>query len=93
MSGRARRLAIWPGGPPPPDVGDLLQLVCGFYGRKAALRRANRTQSASVVMSTLSRSDTGPSSSTFHREESAVVKDEYSESGVPSEYKTKRSST
>eukprot|EP00965_Chrysotila_dentata_P095495 3156362-Pleurochrysis_carterae.AAC.1 len=39
------------------------------------------TQSASVEMSTLSRSDTGPSSSTFHREASAVVNEEYKESG------------
>eukprot|EP00965_Chrysotila_dentata_P065797 2179830-Pleurochrysis_carterae.AAC.1 len=32
------------------------------------------TQSASEVMSTLSRSETGPSSSTFHREARSVVK-------------------
>eukprot|EP00965_Chrysotila_dentata_P139411 4610015-Pleurochrysis_carterae.AAC.1 len=31
---------------------------------------------------TLRRSDTGPSSSTFHRADSAVVNDEYSESGA-----------
>eukprot|EP00965_Chrysotila_dentata_P143439 4739424-Pleurochrysis_carterae.AAC.1 len=40
-----------------------------------------KTQSASVAMSMLRRSDTGPSSSTFHRADSAVVKDEYSDFG------------
>eukprot|EP00965_Chrysotila_dentata_P172680 5698716-Pleurochrysis_carterae.AAC.1 len=43
------------------------------------------TQSASVVMSTLSRSDTGPSSSTFHREARSVVNEEYKESAELSE--------
>eukprot|EP00965_Chrysotila_dentata_P108650 3589264-Pleurochrysis_carterae.AAC.1 len=51
------------------------------------------TQSASVVMSTLSRSDTGPSSSTFQRADRAVVKEAYKDVVESSEYSTKRSST
>eukprot|EP00965_Chrysotila_dentata_P183355 6054697-Pleurochrysis_carterae.AAC.2 len=42
---------------------------------KAVGTPSGSTQSASVVMSTLSRSDTGPSSSTFHRADKAVVKE------------------
>eukprot|EP00965_Chrysotila_dentata_P258108 6213105-Pleurochrysis_carterae.AAC.1 len=39
---------------------------------------SSSTQSASVVMSTLSRSDTGPSFSTFHlADKSVVMKEEY----------------
>eukprot|EP00965_Chrysotila_dentata_P130032 4298267-Pleurochrysis_carterae.AAC.1 len=44
--------------------------------RRASSTRSGRMQSASVVISTLRRSDTGPSSSTFHRADSAVVNDE-----------------
>eukprot|EP00965_Chrysotila_dentata_P136469 4512881-Pleurochrysis_carterae.AAC.1 len=45
------------------------------FGEEGRLDQAS-TQSASVVMSTLSRSNTGPSSSTFHRAERSVVKEE-----------------
>eukprot|EP00965_Chrysotila_dentata_P130009 4297189-Pleurochrysis_carterae.AAC.1 len=39
------------------------------------------TQSASVAISTLRRSDTGPSSSTFHRDAKAVVNAAYNDDG------------
>eukprot|EP00965_Chrysotila_dentata_P016793 557195-Pleurochrysis_carterae.AAC.1 len=40
-----------------------------------------KMQSASVAISTFKRSETGPSSSTFQREDRAVVNDLYNESG------------
>eukprot|EP00965_Chrysotila_dentata_P204848 6182589-Pleurochrysis_carterae.AAC.2 len=51
------------------------------------------TQSASVAISTLRRSETGPSSSTFHCDAKAVVNAEYKDDGPSFEYSTKRSST
>eukprot|EP00965_Chrysotila_dentata_P032073 1069713-Pleurochrysis_carterae.AAC.2 len=44
----------------------------------------SKMQSASVAMSTFNRSETGPSSSIFQREDRAVVNDVYSESGLSS---------
>eukprot|EP00965_Chrysotila_dentata_P008084 263727-Pleurochrysis_carterae.AAC.4 len=44
----------------------------------------SRMHSMSVAMSTFRRSETGPSSSTFQREDRAVVKDVYNESGPSS---------
>eukprot|EP00965_Chrysotila_dentata_P086195 2843459-Pleurochrysis_carterae.AAC.3 len=71
------------------DVG-ASRMPCDLARRAASTRRgrssaAGVTQSASVAMSTLRRSETGPSSSTFQRDERAVVKEEYKESGPSSE--------
>eukprot|EP00965_Chrysotila_dentata_P011217 365341-Pleurochrysis_carterae.AAC.1 len=56
-----------------------------WFLRKEEGMPSGSTQSASVAMSTLSKSETGPSSSTFHREARAVVKEEYSDVGPSSE--------
>eukprot|EP00965_Chrysotila_dentata_P004992 163714-Pleurochrysis_carterae.AAC.1 len=56
--------------------GRYVSISCAMY-----FSCFSSTQSASVVMSTLRRSETGPSSSTFHRDERAEVNDEYKEPG------------
>eukprot|EP00965_Chrysotila_dentata_P032344 1077890-Pleurochrysis_carterae.AAC.1 len=56
--------------------GTYMSTSCAMYSSCLS-----KMQSASVVMSTLRRSDTGPSSSTFQRANSAVVKDVYSDFG------------
>eukprot|EP00965_Chrysotila_dentata_P057867 1918273-Pleurochrysis_carterae.AAC.3 len=72
----------WPGGLLRREAAGRLQRGRGLGGRWKAPRPM---QSASVAMSTLRRSDTGPSSSTFHRDDRAVVNVEYREFGASSE--------
>eukprot|EP00965_Chrysotila_dentata_P096185 3178178-Pleurochrysis_carterae.AAC.1 len=77
--GRARCLALWPGWLRRHREASHQAPGHDFYGKKMECHPEDKMQSASVAMSTLRRSETGPSSSTFQRDKSAVVRDEYKE--------------
>eukprot|EP00965_Chrysotila_dentata_P067690 2240224-Pleurochrysis_carterae.AAC.2 len=74
--GQARCPVLWPQWlPRRGEVGRLLP------GRGSCGMRMGCRQAASVAISTFRRSETGPSSSTFQRDDRSVVKEEYNEEG------------